>query len=95
MQRPAPESSRKGFPRRKIRPALLLAAFAAVCAPLRAQDAKPPASIEELRVAIKDEIDKVGYGSAGVALVSKEKTIWADGIGLADAETGRRAGADT
>lgn len=95
MQRPAPESSWKGFARRKIRPALLLAAFAAVCAPLRAQDAKPPASIEELRAAIEDEIDKVGYGSAGVALVSKEKTIWADGIGLADAETGRRAGADT
>ncbi len=65
----------------------------AVCVPLQAQDEKKPASIAELRAAIREEIHKVGYGSAGVALVSKEKTIWANGVGAA--ETGRRPDANT
>ncbi len=78
----------------KVRPALLLAAFV-VCGPIRAQDEKKPASIAELRAAIQKELDEVGYGSAGVALVSKEKTIWADGVGAADAAAGRRADVNT
>lgn len=95
MQRKTPESSRQGILARKIRTALLLPAFLAAGAPLHGQDEKKPASIVELRAAIADEIEKVGYGAAGVALVSKEETIWVDGVGLADAESGRRAGADT
>ena len=78
----------------KVRAALLLAALA-VCAPLQAQDEKKPASIAELRAAIEEELREVGYGSAGVALVSREKTIWADGVGAADAESGRRPDANT
>ncbi len=78
----------------KIRPALLLAALAA-CAPLAAQDEKEPATIAELRAAIEEELREVGYGAAGVALVSQQKTIWADGVGAADAETGRRPDANT
>ena len=54
-----------------------------------------PASIEELRAAIQAELDNVGYGSVGIALVSREGTIWADGIGIADPQNGRQADANT
>ncbi len=70
---------------------LLLTAF--VQAALHGME--KPSSIEELRNAIKEELDRGGHGSAGVALVSSERTIWADGIGIANPENGRRADKDT
>ena len=54
-----------------------------------------PSTLEELRAAIEDELDEVGQGSIGVALVSKERTIWAAGIGMADPNTDREADEST
>ena len=54
-----------------------------------------PANVEELREAIQKKLDEVGHGSAGVALVSRDKTIWTAGIGVADPETRREADDNT
>lgn len=58
-------------------------------------DPVKPSTLEELRAAIQTELDEVGQGSIGVALVSKDKTIWAAGIGMADPNTRREADEDT
>ena len=64
-----------------------------------AQSAVPdpviPSTVEELRSAIQEELEEVGHGSAGIALVSKDRTIWAAGIGIADPETHREADEDS
>ena len=84
----------------KIRPArvswqgaapLIMSVFSV----LASQAQEKPSSIEELRAAIQAELGTVGYGSVGITLVSREGTIWADGIGIADPQSGRQADADT
>jgi len=60
-----------------------------------ASDPVKPSTLEELRAAIQRELDEVGQGSIGVALVSKDRTIWAAGIGLADPNTFREADENT
>lgn len=75
--------------------ALLLVCVLAVAPQCEVRGANKPATLEELRSAIQGELDKVGRGSAGVALVSKDATIWTAGIGLADPETGRPANEHT
>ena len=60
-----------------------------------AQAHEKPSSIGELRAAIQSELDDVGHGSVGIALVSRDGTIWADGIGIADPQNGRLADANT
>lgn len=73
---------------------LLVCVFAA--APhgeVRAAD--EPTTLAALRSAIQGEVDAVGRGSAGVALVSKDDTIWIAGIGIADPETGTPANEHT
>ena len=54
-----------------------------------------PSTLEELRAAIQRELDEVGEGSIGVALVSRGRTIWAAGIGMADPATDREADENT
>ena len=56
-----------------------------------APDPVKPSTLDELRAAIQRELDEVGQGSIGVALVSKDETIWAAGIGMADPNTRREA----
>ena len=70
---------------------LLLACVFAVALPSEVRGADQPATLEELRSAIQREVDDVGHGSAGVALVSRDEAIWTAGIGVADTETGRPA----
>ena len=60
-----------------------------------ASDPVKPSTLEELRVAIQTELDEAGQGSIGVALVSKDETIWAAGIGMADSNTRREADENT
>ena len=60
-----------------------------------ASDPIKPLTLEELRAAIQEELDEVGQGSIGVALVSKDRTIWAAGIGMADPNTDREADENT
>ena len=71
--------------------ALLLACAFAVAFHCEVRGADAPATLKELRSAIQSELDDVGYGSAGVALVSRDEAIWTAGIGVADPETGRPA----
>ena len=74
----------------RLRAPLLVCVFAfAQQCEVRAAD--KPATLEELRSAIQRELDEVGHGSAGIALVSKDEAIWTAGIGVADPETGRPA----
>ena len=54
-----------------------------------------PATLEELRKAIQKELDEVGHGSVGVALVSEDRPIWTAGIGIADPQTRREADENT
>lgn len=70
---------------------LLLACVFAVALPCEVRGADKPATLEELRSSIQREVDDVGHGSAGVALVSRDEAIWTAGIGVADPETGRPA----
>ena len=60
-----------------------------------ASDPVKPSTLEELRAAIQRELDEVGQGSIGVALVSKDRTIWTAGIGMADPNTYREADENT
>ncbi len=60
-----------------------------------ASDPVKPSTLDELRAAIQRELDEVGQGSIGVALVSKDETIWAAGIGMADPNTRREADENT
>ena len=60
-----------------------------------ASDPVKPSTLEELRAAIQRELDEVGHGSIGVALVSKDRTIWTAGIGMADPNTYREADENT
>ena len=54
-----------------------------------------PSSIEELREAIQERVEKSRRGAVGVALVSRDRVIWAAGIGVADPDTGRLADENT
>ena len=54
-----------------------------------------PSTLEELRAAIQTELDEVGQGSIGVALVSKDEAIRASGIAMADPNTRREADENT
>ena len=54
-----------------------------------------PSTLEELRTAIQRELDEVGAGSIGLALVSKDRTIWTAGIGMADSNTDREVDENT
>ena len=64
-----------------------------------AQSAVPdpvlPTTVEELRSAIREELEEFGHGSTRIALVSRDRTIWAAGIGIADPETHREADEDS
>lgn len=71
--------------------ALLAACVSALALPCGVRGADKAATLEELRSAIQREVDDVGYGSAGVALVARDEAIWTAGIGVADPATGRPA----
>ena len=60
-----------------------------------ASDPVKPSTLGELRAAIQEELDEVGRGSIGVALVSKDETIWTAGIGMADPKSRREANENT
>lgn len=69
---------------------LLLCVFA-IAHQCEVRAADEPATLEELRTAIQREVDEIGHGSAGIALVSKDEAIWTAGIGVADPEMERPA----
>ena len=54
-----------------------------------------PATLEELRKAMKDVLDKNHVPGAGAALVSKGELLWCGGVGLADVAAKREVNCDT
>lgn len=71
--------------------------FVACTAGAAEREAKPPAaaSVAELEAQIRAILDETKTPAIGVALVDREKTIWAAGLGIADVASGRMATADT
>src|SRR5512147_2916781 len=74
-----------------MRPLALLIAFSAAFA----ADAPPPKTIDELTTAIRSVLDREHVAGAGVALVERDRIIWAGGVGKADRAAGRDVTADT
>jgi CubicO group peptidase (beta-lactamase class C family) len=59
------------------------------------EDLPHPKTVEELRKAMKDVLDKEHVPGAGVALVANGQLLWCGGIGKADLATGREMTCDT
>jgi CubicO group peptidase (beta-lactamase class C family) len=59
------------------------------------EDLPHPKSVEELKKAIKDVLDKEHVPGAGVALVANGELLWCGGIGKADLATNRDISCDT
>jgi CubicO group peptidase (beta-lactamase class C family) len=53
-------------------------------APVEPEPEVLPAGIEELRATIQEILDEADIPGASVALVSRDATIWAGGVGKAD-----------
>lgn len=76
-----------------------LLAFAATGSPAFAQAPKDelphPKTLQELKKAMADVVEKTHVPGAGVALVSHGQVVWCGGIGKADIATGRDITCDT
>ena len=55
----------------------------------------PPKTVEELKAAMKDVLDKEHVPGAGVALIAGGEVLWCGGIGKADLATDREVTCDT
>jgi CubicO group peptidase (beta-lactamase class C family) len=54
-----------------------------------------PASVEELRQAIRRVLEETNTPGAGIALVTRDSVIWVGGVGFADVEAGKPATGET
>jgi CubicO group peptidase (beta-lactamase class C family) len=63
--------------------------------PARAAVLRPPESLDELKARIARVLADDGVPGAGLALVTRDRVLWAGGVGLADRATGRPVSADT
>jgi CubicO group peptidase (beta-lactamase class C family) len=60
-----------------------------------AHEDPPPVDLDELRARIAAIMEREGIPGAGIALVERDRIIWAGGIGLADRERGIPVTSDT
>src|SRR6266853_4888233 len=79
---------------------LLLLSTALACVPpgstaQQNEDLPHPKSVEELKKAMKDVLDKEHVPGAGVALVANGEVLWCSGIGEADIAAKRAINCDT
>ena len=79
---------------------LLLLSSALACVPPEStaqqkEDLPNPKSVEELKKAMKDVLDKEHVPGAGVALVANGEVLWCGGIGQADIAANRAVSCDT
>jgi CubicO group peptidase (beta-lactamase class C family) len=79
---------------------LLLLSTGLACVPPRStaqqkEDLPHPKSVEELKKAMKDVLDKEHVPGAGVALVANGEVLWCGGIGQADIAANRAVSCDT
>jgi CubicO group peptidase (beta-lactamase class C family) len=54
-----------------------------------------PRTIDELRARIAHVLDRNHVAGVGLALVTRDRVLWAGGVGLADRASGRPVTADT
>ncbi len=78
----------------------LLLSTALACVPpgstaQQKEDLPHPKSVEELKKAMKDVLDKEHVPGAGVALVANGEVLWCGGIGQADIAANRAVSCDT
>jgi len=57
--------------------------------------AETPQTLEQLRERIAEVLAREGVPGVGIALVDRQRVLWAGGVGVADLETGRPVDADT
>src|SRR5258708_33252011 len=79
---------------------LLLLCTALACVPpgskaQQKEDLPHPKSVEELKKAMKDVLEKEHIPGAGVALVANGEVLWCGGIGQADIAANRAVSCDT
>jgi CubicO group peptidase (beta-lactamase class C family) len=78
---------------------VLLSATLAFCTTLSSaqqkEDLPHPKTVEELKKAMKEILDKEHVPGAGVALVANGEVLWCGGIGKADIITNREVACDT
>jgi CubicO group peptidase (beta-lactamase class C family) len=79
---------------------LLLLSTALACVPpgskaQQKEDLPHPKSIEELKKAMKEVLDKEHVPGAGVALIANGEVLWCGGIGQADIAANRAVSCDT
>ncbi len=79
---------------------LLLLSTALACVPpgskaQQKEDLPHPKSVEELKKAMKDVLEKEHIPGAGVALVANGEVLWCGGIGQADIAANRAVSCDT
>src|SRR6266851_2935914 len=72
-----------------------LAMFLAGCSRPQPPETPTPKTIAELKAAIEAALRKYHIPGVGIALVSKDKVIWAGGVGKADLATNKDVTADT
>lgn len=72
-----------------------MAAMVAGCSRAKPPEAPAPTNLDQLRSGIETVLKKNRIPGVGVALVTRDKIIWAGGVGKADLGTGRDVTADT
>ena len=63
--------------------------------PIKPPPPQTPASIDELKKSAAKVLSKYHIPGVGIALVSKDKVLWAGGVGKADLASGKDVDADT
>ena len=75
--------------------ALALAVVLVAVTSARAVERQPPRSVEALRARVGEALARNGVPGAGLALVTRDRVVWAGGVGLADRANGTPVTADT
>jgi CubicO group peptidase (beta-lactamase class C family) len=74
---------------------LAVVAFGVLCAQAADEEEPVPGSVEELRAQLESILSETETPGVGYALISRDGTVQAAGVGLADVASGRPATGDT
>jgi CubicO group peptidase (beta-lactamase class C family) len=74
---------------------ICLVLLSVACSRQKAEEPKAPASVEELKKAIADVLSTHHVPGAGIAVVARDRVIWAGGVGKANLASGKAVDADT
>jgi CubicO group peptidase (beta-lactamase class C family) len=74
---------------------ICLVLLSVACSRQKAEEPAAPASVEELKKAIADVLRTHHVPGAGIAVVARDRVIWAGGVGKANLASGKAVDADT